>query len=279
MAAVVSSSGFCFSQSSVWEVSKNGNTLYLGGSVHLLRAEDFPLPKEFDTAFDNSDMLVLEADVEQISSPDVAQRMMAQAMLSGDTTVQTLLNAETYNLLAAKCEEFSIPMANVLKLKPAILVMLLEVTALQQLGFTPQGVDVFYLAKAKEQSKELDFLETVDFQINLLVNIGNGCENEYVQYSLEELVNIEEEINAMIPEWKNGTSEAGESENQDMKEKFPSVYKSLISNRNNDWIPRIETYLADKKVEFVVVGLGHLHGADGVLAQLVKKGYTVNQVK
>ncbi|GAP72370.1 GumN family protein [Candidatus Symbiothrix dinenymphae] len=279
MAAVVSSSGFCFSQSSVWEVSKNGNTLYLGGSVHLLRAEDFPLPKEFDTAFDNSDVLVLEADVEQISSPDVAQRMMAQAMLSGDTTVQTLLNAETYNLLAAKCEEFSIPLTNVVKLKPAILAMLLEVTALQQLGFTPQGVDVFYLAKAKAQGKELDFLETVDFQINLLVNIGNGCENEFVQYSLEELVNIEEEINAMIPELKSGTSEAVESGNQDMKEKFPSVYKSLISNRNNDWIPRIETYLADKKMEFVVVGLGHLHGPDGVLAQLVKKGCTVNQVK
>jgi uncharacterized protein YbaP (TraB family) len=279
VAIVALSFGFCFAQSSVWEVSKNGNTLYLGGSIHLLRAEDFPLPKEFDAAFNRSELLVLEADIEQMSNPEVAQSMMAQAMLPGDTTLQNILTAETYNLLEAKCGEFSIPMANVLKMKPAMLVSALEMMEMQKLGFAPQGVDAYYLAKAKEKPEKLDFLETVDFQINMLVNMGAGCENEYVQYSLEELVNIEKEINTIVPELKNGTSKAVESGNQKMKEKFPSVYKSLILDRNNNWMSRIETYLTDKKVEFIIVGLGHLHGEDGLLALLKNKGYAVKQIK
>jgi uncharacterized protein YbaP (TraB family) len=277
--AVALSFGFCFAQSSVWQISKNGNTLYLGGSVHLLRAEDFPLPKEFDVAFDKSELLVLEADVEQMSNPEVAQGIMAQAMLPDDVTLQTVLTAETYSLLEAKCAEFSLPMANVLKLKPAMIISVLEAMKMQQLGFTPQGVDVYYLTKANEKNKKIDFLETVDFQINLLVNMGNGYENEFVKYSLEDFDNIEKEINALIPEFKNGTSKAVESEIQEMKEKFPSVYKSLYADRNNNWLPLLETYLKDTKVEFVIVGMAHLHGADGLLAQLQHKGYTVKQVK
>lgn len=73
--AVIMSIGITLSQSSVWEISKNGNTLYFGGSVHILRSEDYPLPKEFDMAFDNSDMLVLEADAGQMGNPEVAQKM------------------------------------------------------------------------------------------------------------------------------------------------------------------------------------------------------------
>jgi uncharacterized protein YbaP (TraB family) len=277
--AIALSIGPCFSQSSVWKINKNENTLYLGGSVHLLRAEDFPLPKEFDTAFDKSERLVLEADAEQMSNPAIAQGMMTQAMLAGDASLQTLLNEETYKLLEAKCGEFSIPMASVMKLKPGMLVNLLDAMKLQQLGFTPQGVDVYYLSKAKEKNATLDFLETIDFQINLLVNMGAGYENEFVLYSLENSDNLEKDINTLIPEWKNGTSKEVDTQTQEMKAKFPSVYKSMLTDRNNNWLPQIETYLNDAKVAFVIVGLAHLHGEDGLLAQLHTKGYAVKQVK
>jgi uncharacterized protein YbaP (TraB family) len=278
IAAVALSIGFCFAQSSVWEISKNGNALYLGGSVHLLRAEDYPLPKEFDVAFDKSELLVLEADVEQMSNPEVAQGMMAQAILPDDVTLQTVLNAEIYKMLEVKCAEFSLPMESVLKLKPAMLITVLQAMKMQQLGFTPQGVDVFYAAKAKEKNEKLAFLETIDFQIDLIVNMGNGFENEFVKYSLEDFDNIEKDINALIPEFKNGTSKTTETEIQEMKTQFPSVYKSMFADRNNNWLPQIETYLKDKKVEFIIVGMAHLHGSEGLLALLKNKGYTVKQV-
>lgn len=277
--AVAFSFGFCFAQSSVWEVSKNGNTLYLGGSVHLLRTEDFPLPKEFDTAFEKSEMLIFETDIEQLSNPAIAQKMMANAMLPEDQTLQTVLNEEVYKQLDAKCKEIGLPIANVQKLKPAMLINILTIMRMQQLGFIPQGLDTHYHSKAKETKKEIEFLETIDFQLNLITSMGIGYENEFVQYSLDDLENIEKEISVLIKEWKDGASEQLKTQISEMKEKFPTVYQSMLINRNNEWLPKIEAYLTNKKVEFIVVGLAHMHGTDGLLEQLKNKGYQITQVK
>jgi uncharacterized protein YbaP (TraB family) len=278
--AMALSIGISFAQSSVWEISKNGNTLYLGGSVHILRAEDYPLPQEFDMAFDKSDILVLEADVAQMQNPEVAQKMMAQSMLPSDETLQTVLDAETYKLLADKSAELSFPLDNMQKMKPAMVVTFLTMGKMQQLGFTPQGVDTHYETKARENNMKIDFLETIDFQIDLFTNMGTGYENEFVKYSLEELDNVEKQINLLIPEWRNGSSTLLETViNPELKEKFPTVYQTINIDRNNDWLPILETYLQDERVEFVVVGLAHLHGEDGLLALLRNKGYVVKQVK
>jgi uncharacterized protein YbaP (TraB family) len=277
--AVVSSFNICLAQSSVWEVNKDGNILYLGGSIHTLRAEDFPLPKEFDKAFEQSEMLVLEADVEQASSPEATQKLMAKAMLPGEETLQTILNEDTYKKLEAKCNELSLPIASVMKLKPSMVATILTMLEIQQLGFTPQGVDTYYLTQAKEKNKKIDFLESVDFQIELLANLGTGYENEYIQYTVEELGNTAKEMEQLLPDWKNGTSIYVETAIAEMKNKFPKAYNSTLPERNNAWLPKIENYLSDKTGAFVVVGLMHLLGEDGLLAQLQSKGYTVKQVQ
>ena len=278
--AVAMSIDVSFSQSSVWKVINNdGNTLYLGGSVHILRAEDYPLPIEFNTAFEKSDILILEADATQMQNPEVAQSMMAQMMLPGEETLQTVLNAETFKLLKKKCEELSLPLQEMLKLKPAVLATMLAMAKMLQMGFTPEGVDTYFHAKAMENNMKVDFLESVDFQINLLVNMGEGFENEFMKYMLDDLDNIQADIDILIPEWRIGKSEFLASKSAEMKEQFPIVYKTMLTDRDSAWLPIIENYLTDEPVEFIVVGLGHLIGEEGLLMQLENKGYTVKQVE
>jgi uncharacterized protein YbaP (TraB family) len=278
-AAVVSSFSICLAQSSVWEVNKDGNILYLGGSIHTLRAEDFPLPKEFDKAFDQSKMLVLEADIEQAASPEASQKLMTKAMLPDDETLQTILDEDTYKKLEAKCNELSLPIASLMKLKPSMVATILTMLKMQQLGFTPQGVDTYYLTQAKEKNKKIDFLESLDFQIELIANLGTEYENEYIQYTVEELDNTEKEMAQLLPDWKNGTSTYVETAIAEIKNKFPKAHNSTLKERNNAWLPKIENYLSNKTEAFVVVGLMHLLGKDGLLAQLQHKGYIVKQVQ
>ena len=271
--------GTAFSQTSIWEISKNGNALYLAGSVHLLRAEDYPLPEMFDKIFEKSDILVFETDMSQLKNPEVAQKMMTQATLPGEETLQTILNEETFKLLEEKAAELSLPLQNMLKLKPAMIVNFLTIMKLQQIGFMPQGVDTHFYDKATEQNMEVDFLETVDEQINMLVNMGTGYENEFVKYSLDDLDNTQTYINKIILDWRNGTSEFVSSMLTEMNETFPTVYESLIIERNNNWMPQLEKYLTNKPVEFVIVGLAHLHGKDGLLSELKRSGYMVKRLK
>jgi uncharacterized protein YbaP (TraB family) len=64
-----------------------------------------------------------------------------------------------------------------------------------------------------------------------------------------------------------------------MNKEFPELYQSLLVQRNNNWMPKIDQYLSDKQVEFIIVGSLHLHGAEGLLKKLKDKGYLLEQLK
>jgi len=62
---------------SVWSVRSGDNVIYLGGTVHLLRPGDYPLPDEFEEAYQASSELYCETDIAAMSdlisaSPNVA---------------------------------------------------------------------------------------------------------------------------------------------------------------------------------------------------------------
>jgi len=268
-----------FAQSSVWKVANGDKVLYLGGSSHLLRAEDFPLPTEFDMAFDASQKMVFETDINSVSNPEIVQLMMMKSLLPEGKTLKSLLSDKVYDELSKVCAENNIPMENVQNIKPAMLMSILEMVQIQKLGFQPQGVDVYYLTKQIGRNGDLSYLETVESQIELLTTMGDGFEDEYVKYSLKDMKNIESEISIMIEEWRKGTTKFITKELKKHTKQFPTVYNKLFTQRNNNWLPQIEQFLQDDKVEFVVVGLGHLVGKDGLLKLLKNKGYKVEQLR
>ena len=63
------------------------------------------------------------------------------------------------------------------------------------------------------------------------------------------------------------------------KNEFPDIYQTLIVDRNNAWLPKIEAMVKSREVEFVLVGALHLAGDDGLLALLVARGYRVRQLQ
>jgi uncharacterized protein YbaP (TraB family) len=245
-----------------------------------LRAEDFPLPPEFDRVFSQSAALVLEADIEQMENESVAQYLAAQMFLLGDTTLETLLDSDVYNLLNAKCEEYGFSIeGDVSKLKPSMVFSVLSVMQMQKEGFVQQGVDVYYLQKAKKAGKPIEFLETVQTQIDMIVTMGDGYENDFVKYSLYDMDSTENELAAIVSEWKNGGSSATEKTLLEMREQWPVIYKTLMSDRNAAWLPQINGYLASGSPVFIITGLAHLHGPDGLLRQLADAGCIVERFK
>jgi len=279
LASCASSPAAAGSGSSVWKISRDGKSLYLGGSVHVLRNTDFPLPQEFDTAFSQSEILVLEADIEQMADEGVAQYLISKMLLPGETTLQSILDADTYKLLVAAYAEYGVSISEVSKLKPSMAVNILTIFQIQKYGFVLQGVDSYYLEKARTENKPVNFLETVQTQIDMLVNMGDGYENDFVRYSLQDMASAETELETLLAEWKKGSASITEKAISEMREQWPEIYKTLLADRNAAWMPQIERFLADRPVCFVVVGLMHLHGPDGLLRQLGNSGYAVERLK
>lgn len=267
-----------FAQSSIWKVTNGENTVYLGGTCHILRKADYPLPKEFDLAYEKSDKLFFEVDPAELQAPDFAMRLMAESVYRDGRTLKTVLSKEAYEALAEQGRKSNIPIEVIHKTKPGMAIMMMTLQEFTKAGVTQEGVDLHYHNKAVDDKKPIGSLETADFQLDLITNIGEGNESEFVLYGLQDLDKINEFYDELIQAWKTGNLEATEHLFiKDMK-KFPEFYEQFLKGRNENWLPQIETMLKDKPTEYVLVGFAHMAGEDGVIELLKAKGYKVTQL-
>ncbi len=266
-------------ETSVWSVSSGDNIIYLGGTVHLLRPGDYPLPEEFDQAYQASSQLYFETDITAMSDLTVQAQMLQQLSYSDGRTLKTVLNEEAYAALTEYTAGTGLPLMRLEKFKPGLLVSTLQVLEFQSMGFTPQGVDVHFNTRAIADSKSLGQLETVQQQIGFIATMGEGNESEFILLSLRDLDEIDELVEEMIRAWRTGDGPSlSKIFVEDMKAEAPELYHSLLLQRNLNWIPQIEQMLKDTDTEFVLVGAAHIVGENGLLDLLAGKGYEINQL-
>src|SRR5512143_2468320 len=83
-------------ESSVWKAQKGNTVIYLGGTFHILRETDYPLPPEFEKAYKAADTVMFETDIGKLQDPTVQQKMLTQAMYADGSTIDKHLSAKTY---------------------------------------------------------------------------------------------------------------------------------------------------------------------------------------
>lgn len=263
----------------VWQVSNQQHTLYIGGTIHTLTNEDYPLPAAFDTAYSNADVLVLETDIAGMKTPE-AQRLLVDTILYKDgKTLQTVLSPATYqeleNFLVSRGGDIN----NVEQFKPGMLSILLTLEELKRLGQLGEGVDDYFDQRAQVDNKPRLFLETIEQQLGFLAEMGEGQEDRFILYSIRELDDLASDMDLLKTAWRTGDNKTLEEVGiTEWKKDFPTIYQNLLVKRNNAWIPQIETMLTNPAVEIVLVGALHLVGDEGVLQQLRDRGYTVKQL-
>ncbi len=265
-------------QSSVWEVTDGTNTIYLGGTCHILRQADYPLPAEFDVAYEAADELHFEVDPAELQAPEFAVRLMAESVYRDGRTLKSVLNAEAYSALEAQGKKSNIPIEVIQQSKPGMAIVMMTMQELTKIGVRQEGVDLYYHKKGITEGKPIGSLETADFQIKIISGMGEGMESEFVLYGLQDLDKIGEYFEKLIEAWRAGDVEAIERLFISDMKSFPDIYNELLKNRNLRWVPQIDQMLKTAPTEFILVGVAHMAGEDGVLTMLEEKGYTVRQL-
>jgi uncharacterized protein YbaP (TraB family) len=170
-------------------------------------------------------------------------------------------------------------MEAIVNFKPGMVVTMMTMVELQRLGIDGVGVDAYYSARAIEDRKKLGQLEAVETQIAFLANMGAGQENEMLSFSLSDVEQLPVMMKSMKDAWRRGDMEKLEKLGiSELEKDFPKVYKALLLDRNNAWMPQIEAMARTKEIELVLVGALHLAGRDGLLAQLKARGYKINMM-
>jgi uncharacterized protein len=266
-------------QTSVWKVTKGDGVLYLGGTCHVLRPADLPLPPEFDQAYTAAKTLVFETDLARMQSPEMQQIVMRRGMFTDGTTLERALSPEAWTALNKYCEKRQLPIAQLQPMRPWLLTVMLAVIELQKLGVSQQGADVIYFQRAKADGKNVGELETFERQVDYLTGMADDRPSELVINSLADLDDLAKEFPELLAAWRKGDLVALERlMNRDLREKYPDLHRKLLVERNDAWLPVIEKLLATPEVEFVLAGVGHMSGAEGIVARLRERGCQVEQV-
>jgi uncharacterized protein YbaP (TraB family) len=266
-------------ESSVWKAEKNGAVIYLGGTIHLLRHSDYPLPTEFDKAYKAADLVMYETDIGLLNDPATQMKLLAQGVYGDGSTVDKHLSPKVYAELSSYCQVNGIPLQQFSRFRPAMLMTILTMLELKKLGITEEGVDAHYFARAKKERKPVKWLETADEQLGYLVASADGHEDEFVSYSLKDLQETSELLEVLTAAWRKGDGNRIDvAMVAEMKTAAPYIYKKLLLERNRNWLPIILAEQKPPKTLFILVGIAHLVGPDGLVESLKKSGYKVEKL-
>jgi uncharacterized protein YbaP (TraB family) len=263
----------------LWRVEGHGKAVYLLGSVHFLKAEDYPLPAPIEAAFTNARIVAFETDIGAMQGPETQLQLLSKATLPQGQTLRDQLSPSLYTRFTNQLEQTGLPAAMVASLKPAVAAMALEAVELQKLGYDPEyGLDKHFYNRARKAGKQVVPLETVEFQIGLLTGLSKEEGELVVKTTLEEIDKTKTEVRELLKAWQTGDADALEKMLNEASREAPAIFKRLVTDRNERWLPQIEAWLRDDSDVIVIVGAGHLVGKEGVVELLRKKGFKVTQL-
>ena len=266
------------SKSCLWEVETTSAKIFLLGSLHVLKSSAYPLAAEIDRAYTASQKLVFETDIGAMMEPAVLAKMMELGLYPEGQDLFQNISGTTRKNLEKKLQDLGLPPANFSRFKPWFLAVTLTTMELQRLGFNPlYGIDLHFYTKAKADEKELAYLESVEYQLNLLGKMNAEDQKSFLDQTLKDLDISAQLADDMMTAWQNGDTDDLYELLFKSFEDHPGIENRLLARRNMDWLPQIEKMLKTPKITMVIVGAGHLIGPDGLVALLKQKGYAVKQ--
>lgn len=260
---------------SLFEITKGEQRIFLGGTIHLLHPDDFPLPAEFDAAYAQADALYLETDLGVMQDPAFGQKMMQVMMYPPGKTLSSELSPEVWKELQSYSQANQFPVQQFMGFDPAFVSMVMTVMLAQQNGIQ-EGVDAYFYQRAQRDGLPMGELETAEQVLDYMQVMTGHDGDAIIQATLTDLKRFDQLMTDMVNAWRTGDLETLDREMaQPMRDQAPGMYRTLMTERNNDWLPVLESLFEQEGTELVLVGSLHLAGDDGLLNSLEQKGYAV----
>jgi uncharacterized protein YbaP (TraB family) len=267
---------------SVWVVDapKTGGRLYLCGTIHILREDDYPLSPAYEAAYANSDRVVFELPPGAGDGPSLTSRMRELGTYGPGETLAAMVSEETWAGVKAWAETRGMPAATLNQYRPWFVALLITATEYAALGARPEwGVDHHFEERAKRDEKPASGLESVEFQLQLFANLTPAQQNEMLVQTLGEVDTLPKEFDSMIDSWKHGKLDELSEMLFREQAKFPKLMELFLYDRNEAWMDRLVGMLEKGEKVMLLVGTGHFAADRGLIPLLKKRGFNVQHYR
>ena len=266
----------------LWKVSDADNSVYLLGSFHLLKPDDYPLPKEVDAAFDDAESLLFEVDPREMTAPETMATIQKYAAYDEGKSLSTVLPKPTLDKLGNLLSLTGGSVQVLEQSEPWMVSLSLVLGITNAMGFKAElGLDRHLMERAAKAGKPTAGLETIEDQMKAMDAAPHAEQASGLDEFLDDPKQSIKQMQDMHAWWRSGDVAKLDSEMRaEMAKKTPETYRLLDVDRNDAWLPKVEARLKESKADdtLVVVGTLHLLGEDGLVEKLRAKGYTVERV-
>jgi uncharacterized protein YbaP (TraB family) len=266
-------------KSLLWKIQSGPKAVYVLGSIHFLKKQNYPLKKGIDDVFGQARKLVLEINLERLD-PEATDKITIQHALNPKgVTLEQNISAQTYALAEKRAREVGVDIHALNPFKTWSVALTLSTLKLRRLGFDPAyGLDRYLAERAKDAGKPVGGLETLEDQLGIFDHLSPAEQESLLRQTLQEMDTLESSVDRIVDAWLKGDSSALEQTLLAGMREYPSLYSKLILERNQRWVPQIEKMIDSGENALIVVGAAHLVGKDGLIQSLKQHGYTVEQM-
>lgn len=262
----------------LWVIRDADSTIYLFGTVHVLRPQTLWRWAEVETAFDGADQIWFE-----ISNPDDQAAMVPliqQHGVSPDRPLNSLLTASENTQLTEAANAIGVPPAQMNIFRPWLAGLTLSIAPLVKAGYDPQsGVELVLKARAQAANKPIHGFETIDEQVRILAGLPEEQQLNFLRGVLEGYEDATTELDGLVNAWARGDVRAVERYGvSEMRVEEPVIYRAMLTDRNTNWAGQIQTLLNGSGSVFIAVGAAHLAGPDSVQSILARRGVRAERV-
>lgn len=278
----------------LYEVTKEGsnNKIYLFGSIHASKSSELVFPNYIMKAYNDSNYLACEFDIIEYKNDfEKSINDVMKMKYQDDTTTKDHMKEENYKKMVDFLKEKGMYSEMYEVYRPVFFETLITQLAVQEAGLSvEEGVDYYFINKAKKDKKEILEIESSDFQNNLFLEAPDELYELMIVSLIDDYEDNISSVKKIYDYWKKGNIEGlleFDSEKIDIKDNYTeeqieyinNYNKKIVDDRNNSMTEKVIEYFNDNKDVFFMVGDFHIIGENGVAKQLEKKGYTVKQVK
>jgi uncharacterized protein YbaP (TraB family) len=258
-----------------WEVRGRHSTVYLLGSVHMLKAADGALLPEALRAYAASKVLVMELDLNGDGADSLLGSAAELTMLPEGQTLAAAIGPQLYAKLLAQARPLGLEADVIDRFQPWFAALMLQQMQLAKSGFdAAAGVDEQFAQLAQQDHKPIIGLETMDEQLGFFAHLPLEQQRQFLRSTLEDSASAASETEDVVRAWQRGDTIKLEQLLREGTQDSPELYRLLTTDRNRRWLPKIVALLNGNDNCLVIVGALHLIGHDGMIDLLQHQGFS-----
>ncbi|MFN3229598.1 MAG: TraB/GumN family protein [Asticcacaulis sp.] len=276
---LISVSAAALAAPALWAVNDEDTTVYVFGTIHVMKPETTWRTSRFNAAFKEADTLLLEVDNPQDQAKILP--LIREHGLSPTHPLSSLLSEKDLARLDVVAKSVGLSATRLDPMRPWLAALSLATAPLRKAGYDPEsGVDAVLRKDAASTDKPVHGLETLDQQFRLLASFPEDGQVAYLVRTLNDFENGEAQLNLLIKAWVDGDVAAVEQIGvRPMRALSERVYQTLLIERNRNWADQIALIMGKPGKVFVAVGALHLAGDDNLLQVLKTNGLSIERIQ